>query len=401
MVIKDKKIQPFLANLAVALFLNSQYIIRIAQAYFPFFENIGVKLVFIVSFFIALLAIFMMRKIETTRIHFDITAIVLIYYAITCIIHRNESAVTLLEILTYCMLPFILVWNEVDFGKIVKYTMVLTCPAIFVASKVFTRYNTVNFAIKMVLSHAIVPSMICAIAYIAYYIRFDETKRKIFYSILFGINGFYFYELVTYGSRGPVIAILMFVILVIFFRPNYSDDKVQSHNFKLFLTIGVVLIILSLFGDQILSWIIQVLDSRGIYNRFFQKYYNLMVLGDTSHGRIDIYLTAINGFLSSPLWGNGIDMFYANTQIEFPHNFILQFAYDGGILLLMSILVPLVVSSYRILKLKQYKLFISWSILFCSSVPLVMVSGDIWIKYVFWFLLAFSITQMKAQKYNS
>ncbi len=397
MIINGRHIRTFLSNLAIALFLNSQFIIRIAQAYIPAVGGIGVKLVFILSFILAILAL---RKIEVRKIHVIIPIVIILFFMVTVVVFPGRSELKLFELLIYCVLPFVLVWNELEFNKIVKFTLVLTCPAIFVLSKVFIRYNTVNYAITMVLSHAVVPSIICAIAYIVYYIEFDKGITKLLYIALCLVNIVYFYELITYGSRSSVIAVLFFVIVIAFFRPDFDNNRIRAHRIRLFLLSSIVLLVFYLYGERILSWILYFLESHGIYNRFIRKYYNLMLLGDISHGRTDIYKVAFDGFLSNPVCGHGIDMFFANTGIAFPHNFVLQFAYDGGILLLSTIVIPLVYSSIRLLKLNRYDLFMPWMILFCSSIPIVMVSGDIWIKYVFWFLLAFAITHTKASNYS-
>lgn len=392
MVINDKKIKEFLSNLAVALFLNSQFIIRIAQAYIPAVSNFGVKLIFIISFILAVLAL---RKVEVTRVHLAIPLIVTLFYFITIIIYPGKSELKLFELLVYCVLPFILVWNEIDFRKVVKYTLVLTFPAIFVLGRVFIKYNTVNYAITMVLSHSVVTSVVCAVAYLSYYIKMDKGYEKSIYTVLSLINGIYFYELITYGSRSPAIAVIIFIVVALFFRPDYQNNQVNAHRIKLFIILSAIILVVYLFGDSIISWVFNLFESHGIYNRFLRKHYNLMILGDTSHGRMDIYKTAIEGFRLSPVWGHGIDMFYANTGIAFPHNFILQFVYDGGVILLIIIITPLLYSSIRLLKLNQYDLFMPWLILCCSSVPIIMVSGDIWIKYGFWFFIAYTIMKAK------
>ncbi|MFR5348100.1 hypothetical protein [Romboutsia timonensis] len=63
--------------------------------------------------------------------------------------------------------------------------------------------------------------------------------------------------------------------------------------------------------------------------------------GNISNGRNDFFQIALDYFKQKPIIGNGIGTFTNKNMygIDFVHNFILQFLYEGGIILTIPILI--------------------------------------------------------------
>lgn len=391
--VRSRHFREKISDVSVALFLNSQFIIRILEAYFPFFEKIGVKIIFLFSAFLMLISF---HRIVLNKVHVLIPSVIIVYYIFTALLCDGQSAVKLVELVNYSLIPFVLVGTNFRFENVVKCTLIITSPAIIVIDKVFVHYaDASREVITMVLCHSVLFTIIAAISYVVFYSYHDNIIERIFYYSLCALNIVYFYELLLFGGRSATLSILLFVCLVMFFRPNHENDTIRLSNTKMLVTAGLILIVggvVLLFGKNILFLLNQTLLAHDIHIRFIQKTYDMLSRGDLSNGRTDIYKKAIEGFLHSPLIGNGLDMFQANTGYSFPHNFILQLAYDGGMCMLCFVFLPTVICSVILIKKNRYSVLLPWLMLFCVTIPVMFFSGDLWIKYAFWFLVAYSVT---------
>lgn len=375
-----------LSNLSAALFLNMHFLKMIVQVYVPSIEKYGLPVLFMVSLLLAAVSI---RRIRVRVSHFVIPAVVILYFLVTGFLFPRKSATDINDVLRYVLFPFIFIWLEPDFEKIVKYSLIITSPAIICLHRVFVQFNEVK--IGMDVSFAALPSVIFAVTYLVYYMRINH-KHRLFYLILCAIHAVFFYEMVFFGSRGPTLSVLVFLFILVFFRRSGKEDKVVSHGMKLFAVLSVLFMIVILFGDYIVNNLDETLARLGINIRFITKSIKLIQESNVTHGRLEYYRLALAGFLDKPLLGNGFDMFLANTGLVYPHNLILQFAYDGGLMMLAGIVFPVVLLSIVILSSKKYSTFICWASLFCASVPGAMVSGDIWKKYTFWMFAAYCLS---------
>ena len=253
----------------------------------------------------------------------------------------------------------------------------------------------------MLMSYTVLFSVICAIMYLLYYMKQDK-HRRILYLVLCAIQVYYLLQVLAHGSRGPILSIFIFLVLNYFFAPKSNIDFKRNNSFSKFLIVmTLLLIVMILFQNNLVQIVYNFTTKYNINIRIINKMYFLIRNADVSNGRINIYLYALTGFINSPVFGNGIDMFFENTGIIYPHNLFLQLAYDGGMFLLCIVMIPVINASVKILKTNDKDLLIPWLVLFSSSVPGLMVSSDVWTKYIFWFFVAFcifSIHKLNSQK---
>ena len=85
-----------------------------------------------------------------------------------------------------------------------------------------------------------------------------------------------------------------------------------------------------------------------------------------------------------------------------PHNFVLQLLYEGGILMFLLVVIPLAKIVLFVLKSNaippiDYAMFVC---LFAISVPKVLVTSELWTVQCFWLLLAFGMMRMPYFKNN-
>ena len=173
-------------------------------------------------------------------------------------------------------------------------------------------------------------------AIIAYCLRTQNRKGNFFGVLLIGINCL---TIVLFGSRGSLAAIVAFFTLVIIKRNfRYEAKSIISS-----LLLVVFAIILILFSNSIIHFVIAIFDSIGISSRSLQ----LLLQNEffSNNGRIDIWRTIWEGIMENPLQMRGINAdqllktgFYHTSN--YSHNLFLELMYSFGIIIggLLSIL---------------------------------------------------------------
>ena len=373
-------------NLAIAIFLNSQFIRSILETFFPQIAPHGLRYVFIISIILMVASV---PKFHLDAKTYLIPLVVILYYTMTQLLFPEKPAVSLFELVNYCLLPFFYAQVDVDFERVVKYSLILTAPAILVSNSIFSQAAT-SHVISMLLSYSVLFSVICSIMYLAYY-RKQNGRHWLLYTCLSLIQMYFLFQLILFGSRGPVLSVFIFAVLLYYFRPDIKSDRVKSHPYRFFIEVTIIAVLFYLYSDELLVMIYNYSLRHDIFVRSIYKTYLLFQSNNVSHGRNDIFLLALKGWCNNPIFGNGLDMFEANTGIVYPHNLFFQLAYDGGIVLLLLIIVPIVVNSISLFRNNKFSNLAPWMVLFSSSVIGSLFSGDIWKRHTFWFFLAYCL----------
>lgn len=173
------------------------------------------------------------------------------------------------------------------------------------------------------------------------------TKNRVFYIAIYGIAG-----LMT-GCRLFLILIVVLVFFAFFLKRQFTDVRIMV---SLVFVPLVIMIIISLFGDQL--------------SQFF--------LFDTS--RFDKYKLAISMIANKPLFGNGANAFkQAETMIRGsgtnPHNFVLEVFTEYGVIIGALYFLPLLVCLRWCIKNQNKLLFGLISMFFISSMVISIQSS--------------------------
>ena len=387
-------------NLAVAVFLNLQFVRTILAAIIPGFTAHGIRFAVIVS---ALLFLVSIRRITIGVYEILIPSVILLYYFVTGLLFPGKSRVTFFEVFSYSIMPFLLILLNADMSKVVKWTLIITSPAILVSNQLFA-HTVGGRALGMVLSYSVLFSCSCGLLYLLYYRKHDRKPISIIFTLLCVPQFYYMYEMIFYGSRGPALALLVLVVLIGYFKPKNDYDYIDRKISAFVVIIAIAVTLIAVFFEDILIWFSALLQRHNIFFRSLTKTLSLYRKFDISHGRTEYYVTALRGFFREPVLGHGLDMFLENTGLIYPHNFILQLAYDGGLVMLLTILLPAVIYSIKILAEKKYSSFVIWSLLFSASAVGALFSGDLWEKYHLWYFFAYCISNGRAlghQKKNN
>lgn len=249
---------------------------------------------------------------------------------------------------------------------------------------------------SMVWTYAIFPCVAIVIVHFAY-IRFSGLLLKMTY-----IPGFLMLvKFLLNANRGGIISILVLTFFILIKSVNGTRGRVRNRK-----AVGIVLLIFALiigvFFEPIISFLYDFMLSINLEIDSLKKLYRLILEENIMNNRNELYAYAWKGFLSSPIWGNGIGGFSVNHG-GWTHNFILQLLYEGGLLLSLLVLVPLTKNSLFILKQNcitryEYSLFI---LLFSTSIPRLLFSTELWNTQAFWMLFAFCmLTKNKYYNYR-
>lgn len=181
-------------------------------------------------------------------------------------------------------------------------------------------------------------------------------EKNIFYIILVLFES---YMMVTYASRGTLICILFFFLLLC----------IKKYKLKSFLPIGIVFILLVVlyfifYKFNIFTHIYQYYMAKGKYFRIM----DLLSSGSffDNNGRFDIYKNYLSYIIKHPIIGNGVG---ANLVVGiFPHNLFIEIIFNFGI---FSILI----CYYIYYLLKEY--FITYFDKDTDNIFLILLSSGV------------------------
>jgi O-antigen ligase len=187
----------------------------------------------------------------------------------------------------------------------------------------------------------------------------------------------------TLGSRGPFFCI---VSLVIFHWAVKKDENGKLRwNLGKNLTIGMGILAISTFFRDVMFSLTTLLHWFGIYLNVIDKFVRKAVeTGDMSNGRKMIYAKCMEEIPEKPFFGHGMDLFEHNTDFIYPHNFILQIFYDGGLMLTLILLVPVIWYMIKKIRFGSYETYSMTIFLLFVSVPGALMSSDLWQNERLW-----------------
>ena len=127
----------------------------------------------------------------------------------------------------------------------------------------------------------------------------------------------------------------------------------------------------------------------------------LSAKGDLLNGRLDIWGSTLRHIASSPILGNGIGSTrrLSNGDYPHPHNFALQLLQDCGVISLALIAIV----CFGVVYLFKHgrddnKLMLLF--LFSISIPIAMLSGDIWKNSSFWLFVGYSLSTLIRKRHG-
>lgn len=189
--------------------------------------------------------------------------------------------------------------------------------------------------------------------------------------------------IVMFGSRNPLIAIAVYMIIEII---DKTKDKGLYH--KLFYRILLLLIgVLALFWKQTIIYLFLLFESFGFHSRSINVIYDATVNDtDMTSGRNDIHDTLLNLIFEHPFLGMGICGDVVNMH-EKAHSFYLSIYATYG-LIFGTFILFFIIRQCLLAFQKSRRLNHQILVMFmCMVFPRGFSTGDIWENDVFWFMM--------------
>ena len=370
-------------SILIALFINVPAINITIASIIPSLSNgvmailyLGLICLFLINFVFNYLKRLYTETISSVMVVFTIV----IAYILTWINIGNQLSI--FNLITYVFLPLLIISKMDIKGELVIEFCVLI-PAIGIPFFPMVFQQTYNL-ISMGLSYAFLPAIVFASAYLLVC-----PKKNIIITIASLLDLIYFVLIFLYGSRGVVLSGFIAVFLLWLIRKKLQHEYDRFFIMKI-LCISVVSIIVIMFRWQIVYFLNDFFNGKGITVEFFDKLIRLQKMGGIDNGRNDINKVFLAEFLNKPLIGHGIKSFAYYTGIIYPHNFIYQLLFDLGIIGTLIIINPICVSVVKIFrKIDRYENATVLIALMCASIPGALFSQDLWLNPLLW--LTFSL----------
>lgn len=240
--------------------------------------------------------------------------------------------------------------------------------------------------ISMMRSYAFLVPVMANILYILLYYKREHLGRVInnlFVWLITFINSIYFIKMVSSGSRGPFFSIVALVIFHWAVKKG-ENGKIQWSAGKN-LTIGMAILAIGAFFREVMFGLSSLLGWFDIHLNVIDKFVRKAVeSGDMTNGREMIYAKCMEEIPEKPIFGHGMDLFEYYTDIVYPHNFILQIFYDGGLMLALILLVPVIWFMIKHIRFGSYETYTMTLFLLFVSVPGALMSSDLWQNERLW-----------------
>lgn len=211
-------------------------------------------------------------------------------------------------------------------------------------------------------------------------IMFNIFKKK--YGIMLAVM--FFIQMFLYANKGATIcAICIFVISYIFF--NKKKGIILK---RLFIVIFLLLMILFNL-ETVVEGLIQIIEGINMETYSLTTFLNMLQDNENNvyRARTDIWQNAIHLFTEKPIFGYGVGYFESNYN-GYTHNFFLDIAVSSGLFGVILVVMALILSIKRVVKLQDnYKKYFLIIMLAISFIPM-MFSLTYWTVMTFWLYFA-------------
>lgn len=202
----------------------------------------------------------------------------------------------------------------------------------------------------------------------------------------------------TFGTRGPLLICLIFVLGGILFKLIWSKAVFT----KIFVTtVALLLSLLLFYGDnliKIIEWLSCLVENLGMSTRIF----DLLLEGEiaNSTGRDRLAEKVITAILNRPILGYGIMGDWVITGHIYVHNIFLEMWCQFGLILGTFILAVVIVLPLYVMFKYLWKKddFLFMFMLFCMVFVKLMLSGTYLTETYFFLLLGLSVRYFRRNR---
>lgn len=345
-----------------------------------------------------LIALHFIISDKKNDLNLDKKALLFVYYIVSVIIvykyAYRKTTLEYEEALTYILIPIYLSFYKVDVEKLLKYMTFISALILPFSREIFNIGGYYYETIGMSTTYNMLPFVVATILHFWYYRKNSGLLMWIGYLI----NVYYLYQILVYGNRGPMIALMALAVLIWLHKFN-SEGKMKENRARTMVITAIVgfAVIWGVYNfEEILMSLHSWLRSMNIEIAALTKSIQKLDAGDLSNGRNAIFEFTFRGIRENPFLGNGIaSMFHRSFYtIAYPHNLFLQFWYDLGIFVSIPLLLltvrAIIKTIFKTPLTKNYATVLI--LLFTVSIPRLCYSAEFWTNIPFWFLIMYTIS---------
>lgn len=383
-----------LASIFLALFADVKTLNLIVIAAYPSYSGVFMTAMYAVIIIgLLIIGLFLQRRsfLKLRKSHWGICILCILWYIMTSLFIASPS-VNIQFFGVFMVAAFLIPGIiHIDVRTFLIALVVLPSIGILYLDRIFYGEILETGVVSMGTCYALLIPVLGDLVYLRFYYRKESIRMKIIMSFFAAINLFYLVQMAMFGSRGPILCAVLLIMSFFIIRIDDNKKVFFRKGRVLIIIIGLLFLIFSF--TAILQALQDFLAKFDISLNVVDKFLRLDDNGDMTNGRESLSTMAWKGIVESPLWGNGISQFNNNTGEGYPHNFVLQMLYDGGIILTLAIMVPVTQSLIRKLKTISENKFAFFVLLFFASVPGALFSGDLWNASTLWMFFGFVLAK--------
>lgn len=280
---------------------------------------------------------------------------------------------------------------RIDMRSFLLALIILPSIGVFYIDMVFFNEIVETGFVSMGTCYAFLVPVLANLVYLRFFYKNESVFLKIVMLFFAAINIYYLVLMTMYGSRGPVLCALLLILS--FFIVHVADNgKITIRKGQTYIILVCIVLITYSF-TTILQMLQDFFATFDVSLNVIDKFLRLDDRGDMTNGREKILSMTWEGIINSPLWGNGTSQFLNNTGVVYPHNFILQMLYDGGIILTLSVMIPVLKILIHKMRTVPKNEYICLLFLLFASVPGALFSGDLWNQGTLWMFFGFVLSR--------
>lgn len=345
-----------------------------------------------------LIAIHFFTSNKKRDLNMNKKALLFVYYIVSVIaVYKyayRHTTYSYSYALVYCFIPIYLSFFKVNVEKILKYMMLFSALILPVSGEFFDKGSFSYETIGMSTTYNLLPFVVAAALHFWYY----RKNVGILTWIGYIINIFYLVQVIIYGNRGPMVALVVLGVFLILheFTPDGKMKKSTTKRLVITILIGSVVVYILSDIEGIIVSLHNWLKSMDIEISALSKSVITIQRGDLSNGRNWILEYTKKGIEEHYLFGNGISTILYNShgRVVYPHNLFYHLWYDLGIIVSVPLFYLIgratFITAFKSNLNKEYSIMMM--LLFAISIPRLCFSSEFWTTIPFWFFIMYTIS---------
>ena len=323
--------------------------------------------------------------------------LIITLYISTKLTSNGEDGYLFIQLIFYAIIPVLVSTMEIKTEYVLRYAVYMSLLTIIgLEGFLEIRWGGYEQA-DMGKVYSLVTVLTCTLFHIRYY----RNKANLFMKLCYLYNGYVFVRVLMVANRGAMLA-LLFSVFVAFINKFDDSGQMKRQTTKkiiiICIAIAVSLIVVNNLGE-IIDWAIGLCsDLFGRAPAALRKMSLYIRIDDISNGRSDINEMVYAAIKESPIYGHGLNMFYpySNKEYTYPHNYILQYLFEGGILFATLPILYSVGALVKVLsgQIKKKEQFVFVAMLVCQCFPKLLFSSNVWTGTSIWILITYSANNL-------